>query len=93
MGNLKRYGKQLTNEETTDEYVGIGRINKGDITVFKQNTIDAISAEDYNCWWEDIIYRTVDEGQNVYVNDIAGIFWAKVDYIEDYERIKKFVSK
>lgn len=90
---LKRYGKQLTNEETTGEYVGIGRINKEDITVFKQNTIDAVSSEDYNCWWEDILYRTVDEGQNVYVNDVAGVFWAEVDYIEDYERIKAFVVK
>lgn len=89
---LKRYGKQLTNEETTGEYVGIGRINKEDITVFKQNTIDAVSNEDYNCWWEDIIYRTVDEGQNVYVNDVAGVFWAEVDYIEDYERIKGFIA-
>ena len=90
---LKRYGKELTNEETTGEYVGIGRINKEDITVFKQNTIDAVSNEDYNCWWEDIIYRTVDEGKNVYVNDVAGVFWAEVDYIEDYDRIKTFVNK
>jgi choline kinase len=89
---LKRYGKQLTKEETTGEYVGIGRINKEDVTVFKQNTIDAISNEDYNCWWEDIIYRTVDDGQNVYVNDVAGVFWAEVDYIEDYDRIKAFVN-
>jgi choline kinase len=89
---LKRYGKQLTKEETTGEYVGIGRINKEDVTVFKQNTIDAISNEDYNCWWEDIIYRTVDDGQNVYVNDVAGVFWAEFDYIEDYDRIKAFVN-
>ncbi len=89
---LKRYGKELINEETTGEYVGIGRINKNYITVFKQNVIDAISKEDYNCWWEDIIYRTVDEGQNVYITDVAGVFWAEVDYIEDYDRIKTFVS-
>jgi len=90
---LKRYGKELTNEDTTGEYVGIGRLNKNDLTLFKQNVIDAVSTEDYNCWWEDIIYRTVDEGKNVYVNDIAGTFWAEVDYIEDYDRIKAFVEK
>jgi len=90
---LKKYGKELTNQNTTGEYVGIGILNKKDLTVFKQGVVDAISNEDYNCWWEDIIYRTVDEGKKVYVNNIEGIFWAEVDYIEDYERIKEFISQ
>ncbi|AXH13386.1 NTP transferase domain-containing protein [Halarcobacter bivalviorum] len=89
---LKKYGKHLTNNETTGEYVGIGILNKSDLQVFKQNVIDAVSNEDYSCWWEDIIYRTVEDGKKVYVNDIAGVFWAEVDYIEDYERIKDFIS-
>lgn len=88
---LKKYGKELSNEQTTGEYVGIGILNSKDVISFKQRVIDAVSNEDYNCWWEDIIYRTVEDGQNVYVNDIAGIFWAEVDYIEDYERIKEFM--
>jgi len=90
---LKKYGKELTNQNTTGEYVGIGILNKKDLTVFKQGVVDAVSNEDYNCWWEDIIYRTVDEGKKVYVNNIEGIFWAEVDYIEDYERIKEFISQ
>lgn len=90
---LKKYGKELTNEQTTGEYVGIGILNTKDMITFKQRVIDAVSSEDYNCWWEDIIYRTVENNENVYVNDIAGVFWAEVDYIEDYERIKSFVNK
>jgi choline kinase len=26
----------------------------------------------------------------VYIEEIDGLFWAEVDYIEDYERILKF---
>ncbi len=89
---LKKYGKQLTNEQTTGEYVGIGRLDRNYMQLFRQNVIDAVANEDYNCWWEDIIYRTVEDGKNVYVNDVAGVFWAEVDYIEDYERIKSFVK-
>ncbi len=89
---LKKYGKELTNEQTTGEYVGIGILNTKDMITFKQRVIDAVSLEDYNCWWEDIIYRTVENNENVYVNDIAGVFWAEVDYIEDYERIKEFIK-
>lgn len=89
-GILKKYGKELSDEETTGEYVGIGKLKGSDIEIFRQQVIDAVEAEDYNCWWEDIIYRTINKGKTVLVHDVAGQFWAEVDYIEDYERIKAF---
>ena len=89
---LKKYGKELSNDETTGEYVGIAKLKKEDIMPFRQNIIDAVASEDYNCWWEDILYRTINDGKNVYIKDIAGKFWAEVDYIEDYQRIKDFFA-
>ena len=92
-GNLlKKYGKELSNQETTGEYVGIAKLKKQDILPFKQNVIDAVASEDYHCWWEDVLYRTIDQGAEVYIHDVAGKFWAEVDYIEDYQRIKDFVE-
>lgn len=88
---LLKYGKQLSNEETTGEYVGIAKLSREYMVGFRQRVIEAVGGEDYACWWEDIIYRTVDQGAEVHVKDIAGLFWAEVDYIEDYERIKAFV--
>lgn len=89
---LKKFGKELVNEETTGEYVGIGKLKGRDKSMFRQRVIDYVTSGDYDCWWEDVIYRTINEGQNVYVHDIAGYFWAEVDYIEDYERIRKFIA-
>jgi choline kinase len=89
---LKKYGKELNNEETTGEYVGIGKLNARDKSIFRQRVIDYVAKEDYSCWWEDVIYRAINEGKNVYVNNISGHFWAEVDYIEDYERIRKFIA-
>lgn len=88
---LLKYGKQLSNDETTGEYVGIAKLSREYMVGFRQRVIEAVGSEDYTCWWEDIIYRTVDQGAEVHVKDIAGLFWAEVDYIEDYERIKAFV--
>ena len=88
---LLKYGKELSNEETTGEYVGIAKLSREYVVSFRQRVIEAVAAEDYNCWWEDVIYRTVDAGEDVHIKDIAGRFWAEVDYIEDYERIKVFV--
>lgn len=90
---LKKYGKELTNAQTTGEYVGIGRLSKKDLIPFKQRMIDAVATEDYNCWWEDIIYRTIENNEKVYVNDIAGVFWAEVDFIEDYNRILEYIKE
>lgn len=89
---LKKYGKDLSNEETTGEYVGIGKLNAGDKLLFRQRVIDYVANEDYGCWWEDVIYRTIPQGGKVYVRNIEGHFWAEVDYIEDYERIRKFIA-
>lgn len=88
---LVDYGKELTNEETTGEYVGIVKLSNNDVSSFKQKVIDALSVEDYGCWWEEVIYRTINTGDEVYIKDIAGMFWAEVDYIEDYQRIKEYV--
>lgn len=90
---LLKYGKQLSNDETTGEYVGIAKLSRDYLVGFRQRVIEAVASEDYACWWEDIIYRTVEQGQDVHVKDIAGSFWAEVDYIEDYERIKAFVRR
>ncbi|MBF0469885.1 MAG: phosphocholine cytidylyltransferase family protein [Gammaproteobacteria bacterium] len=89
---LIRYGKELSNEETTGEYVGIGLLEGESLISFRQQMLESIATEDYGCWWEEIIYRTVDRGEQVFVRDIAGKFWAEVDYIEDYMRIQEYLK-
>ena len=59
---------------------------------FKDMMNQLIETEQYSCWWEDILYRCSAD-RDVYVRDIAGHFWAEVDYIEDYERIMAYVWK
>ena len=48
-----------------------------------------ISRQQHNVWWENIVYE-ISRDRDVYVKDIAGMFWAEVDYIEDYKRILEF---
>jgi choline kinase len=91
-GLLQKYGKDLTDDQTTGEYVGVGKICGRDLWDFKQRIVDMVNNQDYNCWWEDAIYRTVEEGKRVQCHDVAGMFWAEVDYIEDYARIQAFVE-
>lgn len=89
---LVRFGKELSVEETTGEYVGIAKINKTDIPFMKKRLNELISEQKHNYWWEDIFYRSLDQ-KDIFIKDINGLFWAEVDYIEDYERIKAYLEK
>ena len=89
---LLRFGKELTNEETTGEYVGIAKIEKKDIKIMKAQLEYLVDKGEYNMWWEDVFYSLVETGKPIYVEDIKGDFWAEVDFIEDYNRILDYVK-
>ena len=87
---IVKYGKDLAKEIRTHEYVGIARVQEWFLPHFKDMMNNLIETEQYNCWWEDILYRCSAD-YDVYIRDIAGHFWAEVDYIEDYERIMAYI--
>ncbi|MGB5791609.1 NTP transferase domain-containing protein [Poseidonibacter sp.] len=89
---LLRFGKELSNEDTTGEYVGIAKIEKQDIKIMKAQLEYLVDKGEYNMWWEDVFYSLVETGKPIFIEDIKGAFWAEVDFIEDYERIKEFVN-
>lgn len=91
-GKIVKYGKDLRREIRTHEYVGISKVEKTFLPSFRDMMEHLIEAEKYNCWWEDILYQC-SETLDVYVRDVAGHFWAEVDYIEDYERIMNYLMK
>lgn len=90
---LLRFGKDLSDEETTGEYVGIARISGKDLPRLKQRIDELINSEHHNMWWEDALYSYVDDGESIFIDDIKGEFWAEVDFIEDYQRILEHVAK
>jgi choline kinase len=88
---LVKFGKELSSDETTGEYVGIAKISKKDIEFMKTNLEELIQTQKHNYWWEDVFYANIDK-KEVYIYDVKGAFWAEVDYIEDYERIKAYLK-
>lgn len=89
---LLRYGKELSNEETTGEYVGIAKIAKKDIPLMKKRLDTLVNQGEHTMWWEDLFYSSIEDGETVYVEDIKGKFWAEVDFIEDYKRILEYIE-
>lgn len=85
------YGKELSLKERSSEYVGIAKIRKSFLPIFKKNLDDLINAEKYNLWWENVLYENIND-YPVYVKDISEYFWSEVDYIEDYKRILHYTN-
>lgn len=88
-GILKKYGKELTGDDVTGEYVGIGRFSKEFMKIYCTKLEEMIHKQEHSVWWENVIYE-MTANRDIKVDDINGKFWAEVDYIEDYERILKF---
>ena len=85
-GILEKYGKDLTGDDISGEYIGIGRFSREFMPEFLAQLEEMISTQRHSVRWENILYEMVGS-RNVYVASLDGLFWAEVDYIEDYERI------
>ncbi len=85
-GILKKYGKELAGDDISGEYIGIGRFSRDFMPDFLDRMEAMIGRQQHNVWRENVIYSMCGE-RPVYVKDVDGMFWAEVDYIEDYDRI------
>lgn len=79
------HGKDLT-ENVTGEYIGLAKIQKSFIDLFKTRLNKLIKEQKHGFWWENVLYSFIGE-KIIFIRDIDGDFWGEVDYIDDYERI------
>lgn len=84
-GILKKYGKELTGDDVTGEYIGIGRFSAAFMPEFICRMEEMIDRQEHGVWWENVVYSMTGQ-QPVYVEDVRRAFLGlEVDYIEDYE--------
>ncbi|MEI6873732.1 MAG: phosphocholine cytidylyltransferase family protein [Spirochaetota bacterium] len=89
---LLKYGKDLSLEETSGEYVGCAVFSGGYAAMFRERLEALIASQRHSAWWEDVLYSMSAE-QAILVKDVAGAFWGEVDFVEDYERIMDYYKR
>jgi choline kinase len=94
-GCVVKQGKELSNEETSGEYVGIVKMSKDFVPIYLSRITDLVEKqENYNKWWEEAIFEIRDEFKiKINTVDVKGLFWAEADYIEDINRIEKWFAE
>lgn len=90
-GVLRRYGKNLSADETTGEYIGVAKLRRSFVGTFRAGLEVLISAQQHTLWWEDVLYNLCATQRTIHVAEVTEAFWAEVDYIEDYDRIQAFL--
>ena len=88
---LKKYGKELKKGEYNEEYIGIARVNRDFLDIFRKRLNDLIFEEKFDMWWEDVLYTLTNE-YDIYVEDINGKFFSEIDYFKDYSKILNYIK-
>ena len=91
-GCVVNQGKELTNEQTCGEYVGIVTLRKDFVPLYLRRVADLVEQrERYDMWWEEALFEIRDDFKvKIHVTDVNGLFWAEADFIEDVERIEQW---
>lgn len=85
------YGKELKHGERDCEYVGLCKISKNVIDIFRKHLEDLMVNERYDKWWENALYDYKEE-MPIHVSDVGDLFWSEVDYYADYECILNYLK-
>ena len=63
------------------------------VPVFNQRLDKLIDMQQHDKWWENVIYSFTDNNEkSIYTIDVNGLFWAEIDYFDDYERILNYLK-
>lgn len=91
-GYVVNQGKELTDEQTSGEYVGIVALRKDFVPLYLRRVSDLVEQrERYDMWWEEALFEIRDDFKmKIHVTDVNGLFWAEADFIEDVERIEQW---
>jgi choline kinase len=90
-GKVVAYGKGLDCRKANCEYVGLARIQGDFIKKCKQRLEELVVAQKHNDWWEQVLYSMV-QSRPIWSTDISGLFWAEIDFIEDYNRVLDYIK-
>ena len=86
---IMSFGKGGGCDRPNCEYVGLAMIQGDLIAKCRKKLCQLVEWQRHGDWWEGILYSMIPE-RPIWTKDIAGHFWAEIDYIEDYERILEY---
>lgn len=88
---IKNMGKEISVENSDGEFIGISKVNKEDIVLFKKILFDLIEGNPQQYY--DIAFRDLSKKISLDVVYTNGLKWTEIDTFDDLEYAKKLVHE
>jgi len=85
-------GKDIAENDTMAEYIGIALIRKNGIKLFRDLLEKTVKNGNYNLWWEDLFLELMAKGKKISYVNVTGNSWFEVDEIKDYRKYQRFFN-
>jgi len=82
-----KFGKDLSTEESTGEYIGLAKFNKGSLSILFEKMKNLIDQGKTDIWYE-IAFNYVLDRLNIYYIDTLKKPWIEIDTYDDFEKAK-----
>ena len=84
--------KHISDPDTNCEYVGIVRLDRSFIGVFRDRLEEMIQRGCFSDWWEAVLYSFLGGDVDIKCADVKGAFWTEVDHAVDYARLGAWLT-
>ncbi len=84
--------KHISDPDTNCEYVGIVRLDRSFIGVFRERLEEMIKRGCFSEWWEAVLYSFLGGDVDIKCADVRGAFWTEVDHAADYARLGDWLT-
>lgn len=93
-GKIVEITKQMPVDVAAGEFIGIAKIKKKVIEDLNNSTIGVLRDKIFTSYFEGALQRVFEMNKyDVRMIDTFGRFWGEVDFMEDYQRVEKNISK
>jgi len=86
-------GKHISDQDTDCEYVGIVRLDRRFIRVFRKRLEEMLERGCFSDWWEAVLYSFMGGEVDIKCADVRGAFWTEVDHAVDYARLGNWFAR
>ena len=92
-GRVVEISKQISCDLAEGEFIGIARINGTLLADVKKAAKQLMKEKQFTSYFEGAIQYLIDRDKcEVITIPTRGSFWGEIDFIEDYERVKREIS-
>lgn len=83
-------GKDISEQDTMAEYIGIALIRQAGINLFRDLMEKTVKSGNYNLWWEDLFLELMAKNRKISYVDVTGSIWFEVDEVKDYRKNQRY---